>query len=194
MDDSVRFCPFCREPFEGLTDCPDHGVPLVPWDEVLVRDRRRVPGMDETLAGHDLRFGRGFLLLGSLLLVVGWLLPAVVDGFRGGVATSGYRLWGLQADYLIVLPASALVAIYAAFSRRTRRALAAARLAIFGALVLDLSALAVAGVHVLRYADALRRTGQQGDVAPGIGVYVTVAGLVVAAYGTWRLGTARETR
>lgn len=194
MGDAVRFCPFCREPFEGLSECPDHGVPLVAWDELLVRDRGRVPGPDEPLAGHDLRFGRGFVVVGALLVVAGWLLPAVVDGFRGGVETSGYRLWGLQADYLIVLPASALVAFYAVFSRRTRRTLAAARLAIFGALLLDLAALAVAAVHVLRYAERLRSVGEHGDVTPGVGAYVTLVGLALAAYGTFRLGSARDAR
>lgn len=186
--DRVRFCPFCREPFEGLDRCPDHDLPLVEFGEFVASSRDRLPALDERLSPSDLRFGRGQIGIGAVLVLVGLGMPAVVDGFREGATTTGFELWQLRADYLLVLPASVVLAVVAVFRRDTRRGLMAVRLAVGIALVTALAALSVAAYHVQTYAAQRTSAGESGEVSPGYGVVVILCGLVMAAHATARLG------
>jgi hypothetical protein len=185
---TVLFCPFCREPFEGTTECPDHGVALVPLGTLAELDSRKLPAESAKLALHDLRFGRGIVLVGALLTWLALFLPAVVDHFHDDASTTGFALWQLRADYLTVVPGAALLAVFAAMSRGTRAQLRRVRLAIGIALGLAVAALGLAAFHILRYADESIAAGDVGGLEAGSGAYVALLGLGILALGTYRLG------
>ena len=71
MADTVLFCPFCRESFEGLERCPEHDLPLVGFDR-LGPDPMD-PENDPEVLDHrplellDPAYGRGFVAAGAML-------------------------------------------------------------------------------------------------------------------------------
>lgn len=186
----VLFCPFCREPFEGLTECPEHKVTLVPITALGEADARRIPDEDAKLATHDLRFGRGIVLAGALLTWVAVSLPVVQDEFQGGATTTGFMLWSLRADYLSVVPGAALVCVFTVFARDSRASLRRARVALGIAVAIAAVAVGIAAHHVRNYAIDSAAAGMHGSVSPGLGAYVVALGLALLVIGVTRLGGA----
>ena len=82
-DARLLFCPFCRECYEGETTCPVHELDLVDFIDLPKQaHERQLPGWEEDLLPWDPRFGRAWLALGTLVVLVGWFLPfasATVD-------------------------------------------------------------------------------------------------------------------
>ena len=71
---SVLFCPFCAESFEALERCPDHDLPLVPW-QALPRSKPPLRD-DEPVARFSPRHGRGvWMATAALTLLAFVLLP-----------------------------------------------------------------------------------------------------------------------
>lgn len=110
--------------------CPEHELPLVPFDR-LPPEKRRAPGADEPVAVHELRYGRGWLLAAAVLLLVGMALPmvtTVIDGHP--VTASGYRLAGDRALNLWIIPAVAFALLSTLVRRRTPRQMRGSRIAV----------------------------------------------------------------
>ena len=63
--------------FEGRSDCPDHDLTLLPLDELPRRAQRRLQGVTFFA---DPRLGRGPVLLGISLALLGFLVPMVRYG------------------------------------------------------------------------------------------------------------------
>ena len=183
----VRFCPFCKEPFDGEL-CPDHGLPLVTLVELA--SVRRTPGETERLAATDTRFGRGTVTLGAMLVLVGFFLPAVVDGTRDGEITTAFEIWQLRADFLGVVPAAMFVMPLLVFARRTRHDLVRARPALAVVSAIALVAILLAGSNVVAYARTLDRIGAESDLDPAIGVAVMALGFATLVRGIVVLGRA----
>jgi hypothetical protein len=176
-DAQILFCPYCRDGFEGVRECPEHELTLVPIDR-LPGHAARSP--NEVVFFMDPRLGRGAVLLGAVLGLAGFFLPfaraADVRASALEVAIDGaHNLW--------LTPVAALLMLWVLWARRTRQAMRAARLAVLG--------LALAGALPLVYTS--RRIGLVADASSAElqwqwGFGVIVAGLVVAALGSVRLG------
>ena len=184
---AVRFCPFCKEPFEGDV-CPDHGLPLVTLVELA--SVARTPHEHDRLAAWDFRFGRRPLVVGALFVLVGMFAPAVVDGTRDDEITTLFELWQLRAGYLGIVPAAVVAVACLSFARRTRHDLLRARPALAVALVVACAALGVAGSKVVAYAQHLDAIGAESDLRAGYGLALVGAGLAAMFAGVVRLGRA----
>ncbi len=84
-DAPLLFCPFCRECFEGIAQCPEHDLALVPWDELPRSEEPEELGSDDAVSPVELRFGRGELLAGVAVLMASVLSPlfTVTEGEVG---------------------------------------------------------------------------------------------------------------
>lgn len=173
----ILFCPFCRDGFEGVGECPEHELTLLPID--------RLPRLAERALGEvaffaDPRLGRGGVLLGAALVLAGFLAPFV--GSRGTEA-SGLEVAIEGAHNLWLTPGAALGVFWVLWARRSRTAMRAARLAVLG--------LAVAGALPLVYTS--RRIGLVAEAYAAEvewlwGFAVMALGLGVAALASARLG------
>lgn len=181
----VRFCPFCKEPFEGEI-CPDHGLPLISLVELA--SVKKIPGETDPLAPTDFRFGRLSVVLGAVVVMIGFFLPAVVDGTRDGQTTTAFQIWQLRADYLSVVPGAMFALPVLVFVRNSRLALVRARPALGLLAFTALGALVVAASHVVSYAWHLDRIGAERDLRPAIGVWIMALGFAVLARAISRLG------
>jgi hypothetical protein len=180
-DAQILFCPYCRDGFEGVAECPEHELTLVPIHRL---PRRRGRFSNEVGLFIDPRLGRGGVLLGAALVLAGFVLPFA--GARG-VEASALEVAIDGATNLWLTPIAAVVMLWVLWMRRTRQGMRAARLAVLG--------LAVAGALPLIY--TCRRIGLVADAYTtdvqwlwGLGIMA--AGLVAAALGSMRLGGAAE--
>lgn len=172
----ILFCPYCRDAFEGRTDCPEHELALVPIDRLPRANR----STHRAAFFADPRFGRGPVLLGAALTVVGFFLPFVrtstLEASALQVAIDGaLNLW--------LTPLAALATFAVLWVRRERESMWSARLAVLG--------LAVAGILPILYT-ARRITLMAGTSRTEVewlaGGLVMVVGLVVVGLGSTRFG------
>lgn len=175
----ILFCPFCRDGFEGLTECPEHELSLVAIDRL---PRVRGSSSNEVGVFADPRMGRGGVLAGAAFVLVGFFLPFVR---AGGVEAPALEVAIDGAHNLWLTPVAACVMSWVLWARRTRQAMRAARLAVLG--------LALAGAMPLIYTG--RRIGVMArvngtDVEWLWGLAVMAAGLVLVALASARLGGA----
>jgi hypothetical protein len=174
----MLFCPFCRDGFEGRAECPEHDLALVPVDR-LPRVNRAT---HEAAFFADPRLGRGPILLGAALTIVGFFLPFVrtpsLEASALQVAIDGaHNLW--------LAPGAALAILAVLWIRRDRSSMRSARLAVLG--------LAIAGSLPIFY--TARRIALMADAARTevdwlVGGIVMATGLVVVGLGALRLGLA----
>ncbi|MGB8223904.1 MAG: hypothetical protein WCF10_15055, partial [Polyangiales bacterium] len=68
------FCPFCGDGFENHAECPEHELPLIPIDRLPRTSERRFERVSFFL---DPRLGRGGVLMGASLAVLGFFAPLV---------------------------------------------------------------------------------------------------------------------
>ena len=179
----ILFCPFCRDGFEGRTECPEHELTLVAIDKL---PRKAAGALDGVTFFADPRLGRGAVLLGAMLVLLGFVAPFVSSGT---VVASALEVAIDGAGNLWFTPAAAIVLLWILWRRRSRHAMRAARAAVLG--------LAAGGVLPLVY--TIRRIGLVADVhASGVewlwGLWLMVAGLLVAAFGSRGLGRWRARR
>lgn len=176
----VSFCPFCHEGFEGRVDCPEHELTLIPLDEL---PRRADRALDQVGFFLDPRLGRGAPLFGAALVLLGFGVPFVRSSeFEASaleVAIDG-------AGNLWFTPGAAIVLLWILWQRRSRDTMHAARAAMLG--------LALGGLLPLIY--TCRRIGLvaevQGATADWLwGLWLMVAGLLVAALGSRCFGASR---
>ena len=186
--DAPLFCPFCRECYDEEETCPVHELSLVPFEQ-LPKPPRRLPRLDAVLPVHDHRFGRLPVFVGALLTVVGFVLPMVrIVGHGQEEAYSGALVAASRAPNLWMVPGVAAGLLFVLWRRRSRIALSSARLAVPLLVVL-----AVASITYTLYRIALAAgfgSSHAGSVSVVVapGVWVMLAGLVVALVGSLRLG------
>jgi hypothetical protein len=185
MPDVPRFCPFCRECYEEVDRCPEHDLALVPFDR-LAPEGAGGPAEDEPLGLHDLRFGRGWLLLAVVLLLVGMGLPLVSSGHA---TASAYDLATDRAVnlWIVVAVAGALLSVW--MRRRTLILLRGSRVAVAALALMAVASLAYTLVRVHR-ASALVDWAFRVEW----GAYVLLAGAVAALVAAIRLGVIRQRR
>lgn len=175
----LLFCPYCRDGFEDAAECPEHELTLVPIDRLP----RIARSASQVTFFADPRLGRGPILLGGLLVLVGFFLPFVrTDALQAsglGVAIDGaHNLW--------LVPGAALAILAVLWVRRDRVAMHSARFAVLG--------LGLAGVLPLAYTArrvALMAEVTQRDVDWLVGGLTMLVGLVLACVGSLRLGVRR---
>ena len=188
MSAKLLFCPFCRECFEDLERCPDHDLPLVPFEALPVpvveqEDDAPVPVLDP-------KRGRLELVVAALGLLGGFLLPLVqvtavtAAGVERAQSFTALAAAAERAPNLWAVPiAGALFASLVA-RRRTPLQMRGARLA----------ALIVALAPVLSVVYSLRRMMAAADLERGVavsvepGAYVIVGAAIVAVIGSVRFG------
>jgi hypothetical protein len=185
MASAVLFCPFCRECYEGVDRCPEHDLPLVPFDR-LPPEGDDAPPDDAPLGLHDLRFGRGWLLLGAMLLLVGMALPFV------STADTTATAYGLAMDrainlWILVAVAGALLSTL--MRRRTPAQLRGSRVAV-GVLGM------LAAVSIGYTLGRVHRVAERLDLPSRTewGAYVLAAGAVATVVAAFRLGPRARTR
>jgi hypothetical protein len=172
----ILFCPYCRDGFERLSVCPEHELSLVPID--------RLPRMNRSTRAAstfvDPRFGRGPVLLGAALTIIGFFMPFArtqsLEASALEVAIDGaHNLW--------LAPGAAIATLAVLWVRRDRDAMWSARLAVLGLAVAGLLPIVYTGRRIRLMAEA---AGTDVDWLTG-GV-VMVLGLMVVAVGSLRFG------
>jgi hypothetical protein len=191
----LLFCPFCREAFEGQAHCPDHDLTLVPWEE-LPRVESEELAEDDAVSPVDLRFGRGELLAGVVLLLVSVVCPLFT--VSEGDSSRAFSVLAAATDRhpnLWTVPFVAALVLSITLRRRTIRQMLGARLAI---LILALGPFASVAYTLWRVSAnaaelgaALHRTITV-DVDWGVGP--VLAGATLLAIGGLRLGVQKHER
>ena len=180
---AIRFCPFCRDGFEGCTECPEHELTLVPIDQLPRGAGRR---LEQVTFFADPRLGRGPVLLGATLAVIGFLAPFVrsseLEASALEVAIDG-------AGNLWFTPGAAMMLLWILWRRRSHSTMRAARAAVLG--------LAVSGALPLLY--TTRRIGAVAEAHDaGLhwlwGLWLMLAGLLVTAIASRGLGSGGARR
>ena len=172
----MLFCPFCGEAFEGLRECPEHELALLPIDRLP-----RASGKVEVVQFFvDPRLGRGPVLLGAALVLVGFAAP-----FARARATSASALEVALdgAHNLWLTPFAAIVLLLILWLRRSQSALRGARLAVLG--------LALAASLPLFYTARrieIMAALNTAEIHWAWGVFAMLGGLALAALGSLRLG------
>jgi hypothetical protein len=179
----ILFCPFCRDAFEGCAECPEHELTLVAIDQ-LPRTPERA--LDSVTFFVDPRLGRGLVLLGATLILLGFVAPFVS---ARAVSASALEVAIDGAGNLWLTPGAALALVWILWRRRSRDTMRTARFAVLG--------LALGGALPLIY--TTRRIGLVADAYTADvewlwGLWLMVAGLLVAALGSRRIGRWRARR
>ncbi|MGF1465336.1 MAG: hypothetical protein ACFCGT_04310 [Sandaracinaceae bacterium] len=188
-DERVLFCPFCRESHEGETHCEVHDLPLVEFHRLPRRDYERVGhGLDEDVGPLELRYGRGVILLGVALAMIGFLSPFATGTFEGEETVwSGLAAASLRLPSLWTVPFAAVLFLSFVLRRRTVRAMRGARLA---ALILAAAPALAVGYAAYRVLEGAARTFGAVEVALGPGAYLMGASSLVLALGGLAFGVA----
>jgi hypothetical protein len=187
-NDTVLFCPFCGDGFEGLTHCPDHELPLVPWQQLPRAKRADPPDVD--LAWTSPRLGRGWLASSALLGLIAFAcLPL---GHARGSAQMGGTMLQLAlhgAHKLWLVPAAAITLLLMLYRRRSPRALRAARVAaLFTTLVAPVAVLWTwSGVREA-VAELAQRNGETIVPALSSGSYLVFIAAIAGVIASLRLG------
>ncbi len=191
-DAPLLFCPFCRECFEGIAECPEHELALVPFDG-LPRDsleEAELPHDDEPLGGLDPRFGRGYVMAGVALSFVAFATPLIeVATATQSRAFSGYAAALERAPNLWTIPFVATM--FAAFlaRRRTPAAMRGARLAGLVLAFMPMLSFFYSFSQVRRGArEIAERAGQLVEISVGWGVGVLALACLAFIVGSYRLG------
>ncbi|MGB8329477.1 MAG: hypothetical protein WCE62_05070 [Polyangiales bacterium] len=178
----ILFCPFCREGFEDRMECPEHELDLVPIERL---PRAPDPVLEGVTFFADPRLGRGAVLLGASLVLIGFVTPFVrATGVRASeISASALEVAIDGAGNLWLPPGVAAAILWIVWRRRSRVAMRAARAAVFG--------LAVGGALPLLYTTrriGLVAEGFTADVEWRWGLSLMLAGLLVVALGARRMG------
>lgn len=189
-DARLLFCPFCRECYEGETTCPVHELPLVDFADLPKQEHERdLPGWDEDVDPWDVRFGRGFLMLGAVGLLAGFFLPFATAMFEDTATTwTGYTLATGRAGNLWTVPFVAAMFVYFLLRRRTPIQMLGTRLV---ALVLSIMPVGSLVYTVFRVQAGVQ--SQQGAVSIdwNAGLYVIAASCLFLLLGSIRFGVLK---
>jgi hypothetical protein len=187
----LLFCPFCKECFEGETVCPEHELALVPFDALPREDDRgAIPAHDEPIGLLDPRFGRGLVMLGVALSIVGFVMPvlSVVTDTRSQI-WSGFEAATGRAPNLWTIPFVAATFVWMLARRRTPIAMRGARLA---GIVFALAPLVSLAYTVTKVragaAEQAAASGRALSIGVEAGVWVIAAASLLCLAGSAVLG------
>lgn len=185
----LLFCPFCRECFEGERECPAHELPLVAFD-ALPREEPDTLSHDQVLSILDPRFGRGFIMAGALISLLGFYLPVL--SIRSGDQARlfrGFEAAATRAPNLWTVPFVALMFVWILMRRRTPLAMLGARLA---GVVFALAPLFSLSYTVLKVRQGAERWSAEMhrtmEVSIEHGVFVIALGALLLLLGSIRFG------
>ncbi len=181
----LLFCPFCRECFEDTERCPDHDLPLVPFEQLPAPPREQED--DAQVPILDPSRGRAELLVASIGLLAGFLAPLVEVSAAGRTQTfTALAAAAERAPNLWAIPiAGALFASLVA-RRRTPLQMRGARLA----------GLVVALAPIVSLVYSIRRMLFAASLEHGVsvsiawGAYLVGLASLVAMIGSVRFGGA----
>jgi hypothetical protein len=176
----ILFCPFCRDGFEERTECPEHELTLVAIDKLPRRPERT---LERVSFFGDPRLGRGTVLLGATLVVLGFVVPFVT---ARGVVASALEVAIDGAGNLWLTPGAGVATLWILWRRRSRRAMRAARVAVFGLALGGALPLIYTTRRIERVAAAYTAQAEWQS-----GLWLMAAGLLLAAFGSRRLGAVR---
>ncbi len=191
---SLRFCPFCHEAYEDESHCPAHDLPLVPLDRAF--DSNPVSyTLDSKLPLYEWRLGRGWIALGSLCIIVGFLLPCFayrVDvGTRFAVTALAFATH--KAPSLWMIPCAAVSAVVILIRRRTPMRMQQVRLGIMFLYGLALSSLVYSAWRVWQGSVQLyANTGIRSELSWRWGLIWVLCGIALGLWGSGRLGLLRK--
>lgn len=189
------FCPFCEECFEGEERCPEHDIPLVPFEDLAAARGRDMPADDERVAALDPRFGRLALGIGAMAVLAGFFLPFVESTFPDGTVSSGtgFETASNVALNLWIVPAVAGTVISILVRRRKPLQMRGARLAVLVLGIIAVSSLIYTVSRVFHGAESVREAyGQTIEVTLQPGLYVMSAGLLVVMAAAPFFGRIRQ--
>jgi hypothetical protein len=183
----LLFCPFCRECFEGETRCPDHDLPLVPFDRLPPSAAEQELEDDAQVGMLEWRRGRAELLVAGLALLVSFVVPWVEVRAVGQVETfTALAAAAERVPNLWAVPVAGAFFVSLVLRRRTPIQMRGARLA----------ALVVAAAPAFSALYSLRRIHQAAALEPGVevavrwGAWLMVGAAVLGAIGALRFGGA----
>jgi hypothetical protein len=192
----VLFCPFCRESFEGEVVCPEHEMPLVPFDRLPRSELDAHDGEGEAseladdtpLGAFDPRVGRAWVGAGAIanLLALALVFAYRKDSGQGlltyELATRSPSLWTL----LLV----SFTLLFVLKRRRTPRALRSLRVLV--PALACVSPMTVAWVLYRLREGLVSRSPPVGD--PGVAVALVLIGAALVFFGGMRLGVLPRIR
>jgi hypothetical protein len=186
-EDRLLFCPFCRECYEGRTQCPEHELTLVEFQALPRQEHEQQVRWDDPLTPWDLRFGRLEMVLGIIASLVGFFaLPFVVGSFDDQpIAWTALEVAARPAKNLWTVPAVAVFFLAMLVRRRTPLQMRSARLAGVLAALMPLVSLGYSLWNVERGVEA-----RHGAVALEWGSGAWVMGIAALAFlmGSVRFG------
>lgn len=187
----LLFCPFCRECFEGERECPEHELALVPFEALpKEEDPEAPPAHDERLSPFDLRFGRGIVIAGIALSLIGFAMP-VLEVASGGQsrAFSGLAAAASRAPNLWTIPFVAAMFGWILARRRTPLQMLGARLVGMVCSLTPMLALAYTWLKVEQGARQFtERSGQAMEITMLPGFWVIAFSSALLFVGSARLG------
>lgn len=189
---AVRFCPFCREPFEALALCPTHELHLVPFRELpadaAAQDDTQVP-----LATPH--FGRAPLLLGAILTLLAFFLPLASLSGQASASSTVLALARARDVWLWLVPMSAVGQLVVLRRRRTPRELRGARVFVLLCALVPSCAVIFTWIGV-RAAAATLSSRLQSVVSPhlGFGALLVWLAALPMLYAGITLGVAKAAR
>lgn len=189
------FCPFCEECFEGESRCPEHDIPLVPFEDLAAARGRDVPADDEKVGALEPRFGRLPLAISALTVLAGFFLPFVRTDFPDGTVSAGTGLETASsvALNLWIVPAVAATLLSILGRRRTPLQMRGARLAVLLLAVVAVSSVIYTVSRVYRGAARVHEAyGQTVEVTLQPGLYLMGAGLLLLLAAAPFFGRAKE--
>ena len=191
-ESAVLFCPFCAEPFEGLTRCPTHDLELVPFRELA---RVRVQDDEARVPVLSLGMGRGALIAGALLTLIAFLCPLVRLSGQIELSNTLEDLATGRAPRLWLVPAAALATLSIVVRRRTPVGMRGARLALclLALLPAVVVAVTVSGAHEAT-AQLASRLGAQIQVHWGAGAWLVWIAALPLLWGSARFGVRSAPR
>lgn len=190
-DAPLLFCPFCRECYEGVSQCPEHDLTLVAWDALPRSEEPEELGIDDEVSPVDLRYGRGELLAGVAVLMVSVISPLfrVTEGEEGRTFTLLEAATD-RAPNLWTVPFVAALVLSIVLRRRTIGQMLGARLAM---LILATGPFLSLGYTLWKiYEGAAQMTATrywEVHVQLSWGVGLVLAGAALLVVGALRLGS-----
>ncbi|MBX3272426.1 MAG: hypothetical protein KF729_19360 [Sandaracinaceae bacterium] len=186
-DARLLFCPFCRECYEGETVCPVHELRLVDFTALPKQAHERdLPGLEDDVDPWDVRFGRGWIALGALFVLVGFFMPfasATVED--QSVSWSGLDLANGPARTMWTVPFVAALYVWLLLRRRSVVKMAGARLVAFLLAFAPAASVVYSMVNMWR---GIERLHGAGLLEWGLGIPVIAAGAALLAIGAVRFG------
>jgi hypothetical protein len=184
---ALLFCPFCRECFEAEARCPDHDLPLVPFDRLPPSAVEGQQEDDAPVGMLEWRRGRAELLVAGLALLASFVLPWVEVRAAGLVQEfTALSAAAQRVPNLWAVPVAGAFFVSLVLRRRTPLQMRAARVA----------ALVAAAAPMISTVYSLRRVHQAAALEAGVevavrwGAWVTVGAALLGAVGALRFGGA----